>query len=96
MQRVTILRNGKGALTMRNRSQDWWPVIRDILVNEWGFDGQYLKPTTPLFTGTVAAWMDWVELLQTIADQADIEWLPMVAPESLTCGQDLVHLLEHV
>lgn len=80
---------------MLSPSNDWWSVIREILVDDWGFDGQHLDLTTPLFSNTIAAWMDWVDLLQTIADHAHIE-LPQNAPlDSLTCGRDLVALLEH-
>lgn len=82
-------------MTLELHSTNWWPVIRKILVTDWGFDDQGLEPNTPLFPNTVAAWMDWVDLLQTISDQAEIEWPGNVAPESLTCGQDLLRLLEH-
>ncbi len=73
-----------------------WPVIRNILVTDWGFDDQVLEPTTPLFPNTIAAWMDWVDLIQTISEQVAIEWPNNVTPDSLTCGQDLLHLLESV
>lgn len=80
---------------MLSPSNDWWPVIREILVDDWGFDGQYLDPTTPLFRDTIAAWMDWVDLLQTIAEHAHIELPQDARLDGLTCGNDLVALLEH-
>lgn len=80
---------------MHTEANDWWPIIREILVDDWGFDDQHLDPSTPLFSDTIAAWMDWVDLLQTIAEHTRIE-LPQDAPlDALTCGNDLVALLEH-
>jgi hypothetical protein len=79
---------------MQTQTNDWWPVIREILVADWGFDSKHLEPTTPLFSDTIAPWMDWVDLLQAIAEHTHRELPQDDQLDDLTCGNDLVALLQ--
>lgn len=69
--------------------QQWWDVIHEILVDQWGFDSSTLKPSTSLFTDDVAAWMDWTELAQTVCEDKGIPWPIPIPSQILSNGWDL-------
>ena len=56
---------------MSNESA-WWTIVRSLLVNDWGYNRQYLTLSTPLFEDNPAKWMDYVEIIQEATDTLKI------------------------
>ncbi len=77
---------------MPDAQQSWWHIVQRVLREEWGFDARQLQPDTPLFAENLDSWMDWTELVQTIADVAPMD-PTRIAVGALRCGHDLAAAL---
>lgn len=74
----------------------WWPVIREVLIGEWGWDEQRLAPDTPLFQEGVGTWMDWVELTQLVLDRMGKSWPHGFELGHPQTGEELARILHRV
>lgn len=80
---------------MPDAQNSWWHIVHQVLHEEWGFDAHVLTPDTLLFAENLDSWMDWTELLQTIADVVPLD--PTRIPvNGLKCGRDLTQSLARI